>query len=659
MSSQVASPWGRPAATAGNLTGNSKPSFSDVMRRQEDDRAWEASEKLAYELQNEDVVVENVAVAVSDEELARALDAQLNGTDAKAETSDNNTDDGTSDFALALALQRQFNDEHDSYINEAETRLNSQGGRVTVSLDRFRSAYPEDNSNVALHARPVDADDGESDDEIFEEFGDEPLQFDRGTKTMRNACGEIVTKHNADRASNQNKNRMTDNLPLSFPCGDMHKGKGGAKKGGGKQGRVPNHVYNKLQAHANKAEKHRMRVTEKKDTSTSDMAIDSKTRLILFRLINASVIDQVNGAISSGKEAAVFHANRRPDPESNGGDATEVAIKVFKTTLTEFKQRQQFLHGDRRFEDRVGRQSARKLVKLWAEKESANLTRMAHAGVPCPPVILLNKHVLLLGFIGNDGVAAPKIKDVRLGTKARADALKQTREAMNTMYKECKLVHADLSEYNMLYHDKKVYIIDVGQAVDTSHPRAMEFLYRDCVNVCHYFSKIGEESTPTPQTLFFELTGVKISDDQVSQYKERINASRRAPKSKLANTEAYMLGLCDLSTQADPGPAFYDPFVSATAAAVAAGDGSCGDGTAISSSSSSDDDDDNEEEEGEEGKVMMAAGLDAVARDGVVDGAGSESRDALGSPRDGSESNNDGASGGGALHIDDPVVAQE
>ena len=61
--------------------------------------------------------------------------------------------------------------------------------------------------------------------------------------------------------------------------------------------------------------------------------------------------------------------------------------------LTEFKQRQQFLHGDRRVEDRVGRQSARKLVKLWAEKESSNLERMARAGVPCPEVVLQHKHV--------------------------------------------------------------------------------------------------------------------------------------------------------------------------------------------------------------------------------------------------------------------------
>jgi len=84
--------------------------------------------------------------------------------------------------------------------------------------------------------------------------------------------------------------------------------------------------------------------------------------------------------------------------------------QVFKTTLTEFKERQQFLQGDRRFEARVGRQSARKLVKLWAEKEMANLIRMHRAGIRCPRVVLNRKHLLVMTLIGSDGRPAPKLK---------------------------------------------------------------------------------------------------------------------------------------------------------------------------------------------------------------------------------------------------------
>jgi len=51
------------------------------------------------------------------------------------------------------------------------------------------------------------------------------------------------------------------------------------------------------------------------------------------------------------------------------------------------------------------------------------------------------------------------------------------------MFHSCRLVHADLSEYNMLWFHDQVYFIDVAQAVDAMHPHAMEFLLRDCSNV--------------------------------------------------------------------------------------------------------------------------------------------------------------------------------
>lgn len=36
---------------------------------------------------------------------------------------------------------------------------------------------------------------------------------------------------------------------------------------------------------------------------------------------------------------------------------------------------------------------------------------------------------------------------------------------MRILFQECKLIHADLSEYNMLYYNQEIVFIDVSQSV--------------------------------------------------------------------------------------------------------------------------------------------------------------------------------------------------
>ena len=60
---------------------------------------------------------------------------------------------------------------------------------------------------------------------------------------------------------------------------------------------------------------------------------------------------------------------------------------------------------------------------------------------------------------------------------------------MRILYQECKLVHADLSEYNLLYWDNKVYIIDVSQSVEHDHPHSLDFLRRDIFNINEFFRR--------------------------------------------------------------------------------------------------------------------------------------------------------------------------
>jgi serine/threonine-protein kinase RIO1 len=78
--------------------------------------------------------------------------------------------------------------------------------------------------------------------------------------------------------------------------------------------------------------------------------------------------------------------------------------------MAEFHVLCRYVSGDFRFRNGYCRSNPRKMVKMWAEKEFRNLHRLQQAGIPCPQPMLLRQHVLVMGFIGKDGVAAPRLK---------------------------------------------------------------------------------------------------------------------------------------------------------------------------------------------------------------------------------------------------------
>eukprot|EP00122_Pirum_gemmata_P008583 Pgem_evm1s7916 len=91
---------------------------------------------------------------------------------------------------------------------------------------------------------------------------------------------------------------------------------------------------------------------------------------------------------------------------------------------------------------------------------------------------------------------------------------------MRRMYQECKLVHGDLSEYNLLYWEKILYFIDVSQSVEHDHPRALEFLRVDCTNITDFFRKNGVD-VMFVRELFDFVTDVSISPNQVEDYLDK------------------------------------------------------------------------------------------------------------------------------------------
>jgi RIO kinase 1 len=90
------------------------------------------------------------------------------------------------------------------------------------------------------------------------------------------------------------------------------------------------------------------------------------------------------------------------------------------------------------------------MVKTWAEKEFRNLTRIKQANILCPEPIFLRSHVLVMKFIGELGFPAPLLKDASIDESEARKLYLDSVKIMHRIYNLAKLVHADLSEFNML-----------------------------------------------------------------------------------------------------------------------------------------------------------------------------------------------------------------
>ena len=90
------------------------------------------------------------------------------------------------------------------------------------------------------------------------------------------------------------------------------------------------------------------------------------------------------------------------------------------------------------------------MVRLWAEKELRNLKRLEQEKIPAPKVVEGKGNVLVMEFLGKDETAYPRLKDAELSVEQLRELYVQLVVSMRRLFQLCRLVHADLSEYNIL-----------------------------------------------------------------------------------------------------------------------------------------------------------------------------------------------------------------
>jgi RIO kinase 1 len=219
------------------------------------------------------------------------------------------------------------------------------------------------------------------------------------------------------------------------------------------------------------------------DLQVIEEVFDRLTLQGILRFFKRGIIKNIHGVVKAGKEARVYYAT--------GDEGKELAVKIYYTHTADFRKGMlQYIEGDPRFK-RV-KSSQRALIYTWTQKEFNNLQLCEEAWVNSPRPIEFYRNILVMNFIGEDGVPAPLLREIDPPDPTGFYDL--VLNQMYIMWRDAGLAHGDLSEYNIMVYEDKPVIFDVSQAMLTIHPMANILIERDIKNINQYFQRVGVET---------------------------------------------------------------------------------------------------------------------------------------------------------------------
>jgi len=192
--------------------------------------------------------------------------------------------------------------------------------------------------------------------------------------------------------------------------------------------------------------------------------------LAINALVKANVISSFGQSLGVGKEADVFDALN--------AEGKRIAVKFHRLGRISFRQ-------TRRTRGYTREHSSWLFQSHIAADKEFNALKLAYEnGVSVPEPISQNRHVIAMGMI--EGAQLSKYKDIGKPKKVLKEIFLNLKKA----YTKAHLIHADISEYNIILNpDGHVLIIDWPQAVKTDHANAADLLERDLNNVLVYFGR--------------------------------------------------------------------------------------------------------------------------------------------------------------------------
>ncbi|MGX7679161.1 serine protein kinase RIO [Jatrophihabitans sp. DSM 45814] len=213
-----------------------------------------------------------------------------------------------------------------------------------------------------------------------------------------------------------------------------------------------------------------------------------------------AALDTELGVLKSGKEADV-HLIERAVPQ--GASCVLAAKRYRDREHRNFHRDAGYLEGRvaRRSRDQRAMSNRTKyglqvLAGQWAMAEFTALSDLWSRGVVVPYPVQVDGTEVLMEFIGSGRVAAPRLAQQRPDRSELSDYFDQIMHAMQLLAMQGQ-AHGDLSAYNVLVRDGQLVLIDLPQVVDiVANPHGLDFLERDCRNICSWFAARGLERDP-------------------------------------------------------------------------------------------------------------------------------------------------------------------
>ncbi len=213
--------------------------------------------------------------------------------------------------------------------------------------------------------------------------------------------------------------------------------------------------------------------------------------------------------IKGGKEANVYRCAAHP-----GTGLSLVAAKVYRPRMFRnlrndkmYREGREVLTADgkvvKKNDHRVMRAIGKKSAfgeqvshTSWLMYEYTSLRRLYEAGASVPQPISNAENALLMGYCGDDKMAAPALSEIALDADEAKPLFVEVLRNIEVMLQN-SMIHGDLSAYNILYWEGEITLIDFPQVTDTRiNSRAYDILKRDITRVCEYFADQGVSSDP-------------------------------------------------------------------------------------------------------------------------------------------------------------------